>query len=110
MPLSPGTRFSFYEILEPIGSGGMGEIYRAHDGRLNRDVALKVLPEASCTDRDAIARFQLEAQAVSALNHPHILTIYEVGTTPRDYIAMEYITGETLRAHIARESDLESTS
>src|SRR5438105_6404311 len=106
MPLAPGTHFGAYEIVAPIGSGGMGEIYRAHDPRLNRDVAIKVLPETSCSDREAVARFQQEAQAASALNHPHILTIYEVGSAPRDYIAMEYIDGETLRDRIARETEI----
>ena len=106
MPLAPGTHFGAYEIVAPIGSGGMGEIYRAHDPRLNRDVAIKVLPENSCSDREAVARFQQEAQAASALNHPHILTIYEVGSAPRDYIAMEYIDGETLRDRIARETEI----
>jgi Tol biopolymer transport system component len=109
MPLAPGTQFGAYEIVAPIGSGGMGEIYRAHDPRLNRDVAIKVLPEKSCADREAVARFQQEAQAASALNHPHILTIYEVGVAPRDYIAMEYIDGETLRERIAHETDIATT-
>ncbi len=84
----------------------MGEVYRARDPRLQRDVAIKVLPENSCANRDAVARFQLEAQAASALNHPHILTIYEIGSAPRDYIAMEYITGETLRDRIDRGSEI----
>ncbi len=106
MPLTPGTRFGAYEIVASIGSGGMGEVYRAHDARLHRDVAIKVLPEHSCNDREAVARFQREAQAASALNHPHILTIYEIGSAPRDYIAMEYISGETLRDHIARDRDI----
>jgi len=106
MPLTPGTRFGAYEIVASIGSGGMGEVYRAHDARLHRDVAIKVLPEHSCSDREAVARFQREALAASALNHPHILTIYEIGSAPRDYIAMEYISGETLRDHIARDRDI----
>src|SRR5713226_7940382 len=107
MSLSPGSRLGNYEILGPIGSGGMGEVYRARDPRLRRDVAIKVLPPESCNDRDAIARFQLEAQAASALNHPHILTIYEVGVADANhYIAMEYIAGETLRDRIKREGEL----
>ncbi|HEY6892866.1 MAG TPA: protein kinase [Rhodanobacteraceae bacterium] len=109
MPIAPGTRFGSYEIVAPIGSGGMGEVYRARDTRLNRDVALKVLPEQSCGDREAVARFQREAQAASALNHPHILTIYEFGFAPRDYIAMELVDGETLRDRLTRETDMEST-
>ena len=109
MPLAPGTPFGAYEIIGSIGSGGMGEIYRARDPRLNRDVAIKVLPEKSCTDREAVARFQNEAQAASALNHPHILTIYEVGSTPQDYIAMEFIDGETLRDRVARVAEIAPT-
>ncbi len=108
MSLPPGTRFGAYEILAPLGSGGMGEVYRARDARLQRDVAIKVLPEDTCTDRAAVARFQLEAQAASALNHPHILTIYEIGSAPRDFIAMEYIEGETLRDRIVRDNELGS--
>src|SRR5438067_8846927 len=109
MPLAPGTHLGAYEIIAAIGSGGMGEVYRARDPRLNRDVAIKVLPERSHSDREAVARFQQEAQAASALNHPHILTIYEVGSAPRDYIAMEYIDGETLRERIARGLEIEPT-
>ncbi|PYQ26939.1 MAG: hypothetical protein DMF56_22460 [Acidobacteria bacterium] len=107
--LPPGTRVGVYEIVSSIGSGGMGVIYRARDIRLNRDVALKMLPEAAVTNPDAVARFRFEAQAASALNHPHILTIYDIGETteetPRRFIAMEYIAGETLRARIARRGE-----
>jgi serine/threonine protein kinase len=107
--LQPGSRVGVYEILAPIGSGGMGVIYRARDVRLGRDVALKVLPEKSVGSADAVARFRFEAQAASALNHPHILTIYDIGETdeavPRRYIAMEYIAGETLRARIATKRE-----
>jgi serine/threonine protein kinase len=113
MDLAPGTRLGVYEIVEPIGEGGMGVVYRARDVRLNRDVAIKLLPEKSSGDPDAIARLRLEAQTASALNHPHILTIYDVGETedapPRRYIAMEYIAGETLRARIARGRDVGET-
>src|SRR5215467_4699358 len=113
MPLLPGTRLGAYEIVSPLGAGGMGEVYRAHDARLRRDVALKVLPEKKSADRDAIARFHVEARAASALNHPHILTIYDVGEAaidgvPRDFIAMEYIEGETLRERIARQPDVDA--
>lgn len=107
--LPPGTRVGVYEIVSSIGSGGMGVIYRARDIRLNRDVALKMLPEAAVTNPDAVARFRFEAQAASALNHPHILTIYDIGETsdetPRRFIAMEYIAGETLRARIAKRGE-----
>jgi eukaryotic-like serine/threonine-protein kinase len=113
MALPPGTRFGAYEIVAPIGQGGMGVVYRARDVRLHRDVALKLLPEKSVSDPDAVARFRFEAQAASALNHPHILTIYDIGETeeepPRRYIAMEYISGQTLRAHIREEHEIGET-
>jgi eukaryotic-like serine/threonine-protein kinase len=109
MPLEPGSRFGAYEIVGPVGAGGMGEVYRARDARLQRDVAIKILPEGLSQDRSAVARFQREAQAASALNHPHILNIYEVGCVDaRDYIAMELVAGETLRDRIARDRDLAS--
>jgi Tol biopolymer transport system component len=111
--LQPGTRVGVYEIVAPIGAGGMGVIYRARDVRLNRDVALKVLPEKFVGNADAVARFRFEAQAASALNHPHILTIYDIGqteeATPRRFIAMEYIAGETLRERSAKPSDPAAT-
>jgi len=98
MSLSPGARLGAYEVLASLGAGGMGEVYRARDTRLPREVALKVLPEALATDRDRLARFEQEARAASSLNHPHIVTIYEVG---RDgdvaFIAMELVEGKTLR-------------
>src|ERR1044071_3393759 len=72
MPLSAGARIGSYEIVSPIGAGGMGEVYRARDTRLNRDVALKVLPEAFTLDPDRLARFKREAQVLASLNHPHI--------------------------------------
>src|SRR5437588_4484596 len=109
MPLPSGTRFGAYEIVGPVGAGGMGEVYRARDARLQRDVAIKILPESLSHDRSAVARFQREAQAASALNHPHILNIYEFGRAEeRDYIAMEFVAGETLRDRIARDRDLAS--
>src|SRR5438552_9431490 len=110
MTFAPGTRVGAYEIIEPIGAGGMGEVYRARDRRLERDVAIKVLPETSSDDADAIVRLQREARAASALNHPHILTIYDVGHVDgepgRDYIAMEYIDGTTLREWMATSHDI----
>ena len=106
MPLETGSRFGAYEILAPIGAGGMGEVYRARDPRLSRDVAIKILPDEATADPAALARLRGEAQAASALNHPHILTIYEIGEADsRSYIAMEYIAGETLRARTARRRD-----
>ena len=79
MPLTAGTRLGPYEILAPLGAGGMGEVYRARDPRLNRDVAIKVLPERLANDRQALARFESEAKAVAALSHPNILAIFDVG-------------------------------
>src|SRR5688572_24523274 len=109
MSLASGSHVGVYEILGLLGAGGMGEVYRARDTRLERDVAIKVLPERSSGDRDAVARLQSEARTASALNHPNILTIYDVGVIdsdpPRDYIAMEYIDGETLRERLGREHE-----
>ncbi|HEX3109841.1 MAG TPA: protein kinase, partial [Thermoanaerobaculia bacterium] len=106
MPLEIGSHFGAYEILARLGSGGMGEVYRARDPRLSRDIAIKILPDDATADADALARLRVEAQAASALNHPHILTIYEIGeASSRSYIAMEYIAGETLRARTARKRD-----
>jgi Tol biopolymer transport system component/predicted Ser/Thr protein kinase len=110
MPLEPGTRIGGYTIIEAIGAGGMGEIYRAHDPRLERDVAIKVLPGKSATDPTAVARLEREARAASALNHPHILTIYDIGAmeTSGVFVAMEFIHGETLRSRFRRHESLET--
>jgi eukaryotic-like serine/threonine-protein kinase len=98
MALSAGTRFGPYEILSPLGSGGMGEVYRARDTRLGREIALKVLPEEYTSDKERLARFEQEARTASALNHPNILTVYDVGSAGgRSFIAMELIDGTTLR-------------
>jgi serine/threonine-protein kinase len=97
MPLAAGTRLGPYEILGLIGAGGMGEVYRARDTRLDRTVAIKVLPDDVSQNADRLRRFEREARVVAALNHPNILTIYEIGTAAgHDYIAMEYVAGETL--------------
>ena len=80
MTLTAGTRLGPYEILSPLGAGGMGEVYRARDSKLKRDVAVKVLPEALGKDPDALARFEREALAVAALSHPNILAIHDSGT------------------------------
>src|SRR6476620_12764747 len=94
-----------YRILEPIGAGGMGAVYKAYDKKLQRVVALKVLPNEYVSQQDRRRRFFQEARAASALNHPHILTIYEVGEEDgKPYIAMEYVEGETLRQKIERKS------
>src|ERR1700676_642256 len=76
MPLAAGTRLGLYEILAPLGAGGMGEVYRAKDTKLGRDVALKVLPESFAHDTERMARFEREAQVLASLNHPHIATIH----------------------------------
>src|SRR5438445_13842818 len=96
--LSPGTKLGRYVIRSKIGEGGMGEVYLALDTELDRTVAIKILPEALASDQQRLRRFIQEAKAASALNHPHILTIYEIGTagTTR-FIATEFIDGETLR-------------
>jgi TolB-like protein len=97
MPLPPGTRLGAYEITTPIGAGGMGEVYQAHDARLRRTVAIKILPSHLATP-DRLERFEQEARAASTLNHPNILTIHDVG---RDgdtaWFAMEFVDGQTLR-------------
>src|SRR5207253_8751937 len=95
---SVGTRLGPYEIVAPIGAGGMGEVYRARDTRIGREVAFKVLPPALALDGDRLRRFELEARAAGTLNHPNLVTVYDLGTdngTP--YVAMELLEGETLR-------------
>src|SRR5690242_9669226 len=98
MTLPAGTRFGPYEILAPVGAGGMGEVYRARDPRLGRDVAIKVLPPNFSGDPDRLRRFEQEARAASALNHPNILTIYDIGQHEvGPYVVSELLEGETLR-------------
>jgi serine/threonine protein kinase/Tol biopolymer transport system component len=98
-----GKRLGRYEIREKIGSGGMGEVYLAHDTQLDRKVALKVLLSEFCSDAERVQRFKLEAKAASALNHPNIITIHEVGESDGLlYIATEYVNGETLREKIVK--------
>ena len=98
MTLSPGTRLGAYEVLSPLGAGGMGEVYRARDTRLGREVALKVLPESLAQDRARLARFEQEARAASALNHPNIVTVHDIGRDGEtEYLAMELVDGKTLR-------------
>src|SRR5216684_4408853 len=100
MPLSTGTRLGPYEILAPIGAGGMGQVYKARDARLNRDVAIKVLPERFANEA-ARERFQREARAASALSHPNICAIYDVGVAEgQPYLVMELLEGQTLRDRI----------
>src|SRR5262249_12140641 len=98
MTIAAGTKLGRYEIRSKIGEGGMGEVYIATDTELDRTVAIKILPERLASDQQRLQRFVQEAKAASALNHPHILTIYEIGTVDRSrFIAMEFIDGETLR-------------
>src|SRR3954471_14774541 len=97
----PVQSIAHYRIIEPIGAGGMGAVYKAFDNKLQRVIALKLLPPEYVSQQDRRRRFFQEARAASALNHPHILTIYEVGEDAgQPFIAMEYIEGETLRQKI----------
>ena len=82
MPLAPGMRLGPYEIVAPLGAGGMGEVYRARDSRLERTVAVKVLSPQLAANRELRARFEREARAASALNHPHICAVYDIGRVP----------------------------
>ncbi len=104
MALASGTRLGSYEVLAQIGAGGMGEVYQAHDTRLGRDVAIKVLPEAFAHDPERLSRFQREAKMLAALNHPNIATIYGLeqsgGTS---YLVMELVSGETLQDRVKRD-------
>ncbi|HET9359272.1 MAG TPA: protein kinase, partial [Vicinamibacterales bacterium] len=103
MPLQPGSILGPYEVTGPLGAGGMGEVYRARDGRLKRDVALKILPAAFASDPERLARFQREAELLASLNHPGIAGIY--GLEERDglrALVLELVEGETLAERIAR--------
>ena len=102
MVLPSGTKLGSYEIVELLGAGGMGEVYRARDSRLDRSVAIKVLPAALSADSDRLHRFEQEARSASALNHPNIVTIYALGLeASTHYLAMELVEGKTLRELIA---------
>ena len=109
MPLIPGTRLSAYEILAPIGAGGMGEVYKARDSRLDRTVAVKILPSHVASDPTLRLRFEREAKALAAISHPHICSVYDVGQAITDqgtvdYLVMEHLEGETLAARLLRGS------
>src|SRR5262249_5202829 len=101
-----GRQLGYYKILSLLGAGGMGEVWRARDTRLNREVAIKVLPASFTNDADRLRRFEQEAKAASALNHPNIITIYEIGEAATErgdihFIATEFIEGQTVRHQIA---------
>jgi Tol biopolymer transport system component len=103
MPLAPNTKLGPYEILAPIGAGGMGEVYRARDTRLGRDVALKILPESFARESDRLRRFEQEARAVAALNHPNILAVFDIGQhNGSPFLVSELLEGESLRAVLDR--------
>jgi serine/threonine-protein kinase len=107
MPLTLGTRLGPYDILSFIGAGGMGEVYQAHDTKLDRDVAIKVLPEQFANDSERLARFQREAKMLAALNHPNIAAIYgleQSGST--HYLVMELVPGETLQQRVMHDGAL----
>ncbi len=98
MTLTAGTRLGHYEIIAPLGAGGMGEVYRARDTRLHREVALKLIPPGLVQDPERLRRFETEARAASALNHPAIVTVYDLAADAQPYISMELVEGRTLRA------------
>ena len=103
MALTPGTRLGPYEIQSPLGAGGMGEVWKARDTRLERTVAIKVLPPALASSPDLKARFEREAKAISALQHPHICTLYDIGSQDGiDFLVMEHLEGETLAKRLTR--------
>ena len=110
MSLGQGTRLGHYEVISPLGKGGMGEVYLAQDTRLDRRVALKVLPAAFADDQDSLARFIREARAASALNHPNIITIHDIGEAAgTNFIAYEFVDGRTLR-EFARSAPLDAAT
>src|SRR5213593_3924792 len=101
MTIAVGAKLGRYEIRSKIGAGGMGEVYRARDEKLNRDVAIKVLPTSLSQDQDRLRRFEQEAQAAGTLNHPNILAVYDVGTNDgAPYVVSELLEGETLRERL----------
>src|SRR3989442_12361033 len=101
MALSSGTKLGPYEIQSPLGACGMGEVYRARDTRLGREVAIKVLPEALANDADRLRRFEQEARTIAALNHPNILGIHDIGAHDgAPFLVSEFLEGQTLRENL----------
>jgi len=98
MALTSGTKLGPYEIVSPLGAGGMGEVYRARDTRLGREVAIKALPEALAKDKDRLRRFEQEARTIAALSHPNILGIHDIGTQDgAPFLVSELLEGQSLR-------------
>jgi eukaryotic-like serine/threonine-protein kinase len=103
MRLHAGMKLAHYEILAPLGAGGMGEVYRARDVRLERDVAIKVLPERLAGTAEALARFEREAKALATLSHPNLVAIFDVGSDQGiSFAVMEFLNGETLSQRLGR--------
>ncbi len=103
MPLTPGQTLSFYEILGPLGAGGMGEVYRAHDTRLGREVAIKVLPEEFVEDEERLRRFEREARVLASLNHPNVAAIHGIDQVDDTcFLALELVPGENLGERLGR--------
>src|SRR5580765_205725 len=103
MPLAVGSRLGAYEILSPLGAGGMGEVYRARDTKLGRDVAIKILPESFTHDPERVARFRREAQLLASLNHPNIGAIYGLDeAASSQFLVLELVDGESLASRISR--------
>src|SRR5690349_14057425 len=101
--LAPGTRLGVYEVVAAIGAGGMGEVYKAKDTRLDRTVAIKVLPSHVSSDPALRERFEREARAIGALNHPHICTLYDVGHQDgTDFLVQEHLEGQTLAERLTK--------
>src|SRR5256712_13558950 len=103
MSITPGTRIGSYEITTPLGKGGMGEVYRARDLKLKREVAIKILPDEFSRDADRVSRFQREAEVLASLNHPNIAAIYDLQEADGSrFLVLELIQGETLAGRIKR--------
>src|SRR5579871_6943346 len=105
MPLAADTKLGPYEIIAPLGAGGMGEVYRARDSRLDRTVAIKILPEEFAADTERVRRFEQESRSVAALNHPNIIAIYDVGAQDGvRFLVTEFLEGKTLRERLEEGS------